>query len=123
MWYRTAQGFSACFRQQLASKHRNVDSEARPCRFGCQYCPHKLEADDVKNRIIAFVDERLRDQLDGHEFKVFVAHTDYVFRWGGRGTHQNCSAPEAVKAFIRLLEVLAMVARAHEAQPQPQLEA
>jgi hypothetical protein len=90
--------------------------EARPCRFGCEHCPHQLGADDVKNRIIAFVDERLRSGLETHEFKIFVAHADYVFRWGARGTHQNCSAAEVVKAFVRLLEVLAVVARAAQAQ-------
>jgi hypothetical protein len=90
--------------------------EARPCRFGCEHCPHQLGADDVKNRIIAFVDERLRSGLEAHEFKIFVAHADYVFRWGARGTHQNCSAPEVVKAFVRLLEVLAVVARAAQVQ-------
>ena len=97
--------------------------DPRPCRFECQYCPHKLGAEDVKNRIIAFVDERLRGRLETHEFKVFVAHADYVFRWSARGTHQNCSAPEAVKAFVRLLEVLAVVARATQAQRPAQLKA
>lgn len=97
--------------------------DPRPCRFDCQYCPHELGAADVKNRIIAFVDERLRGQLDVHEFKIFVAHADYVFRWGSQGTHQKCGAPEAVKALVRLLEVLAVVARAAQAQHPAQLQA
>ena len=97
--------------------------EARPCRLGCSYCPHPLGAEKVQNRIIAFVDEQLGDVLDTHELKIFLAQVDYVFRWGGRGTHQNLSATEAVKGFVRLLEVLAMVSHAHGVPRPPGLPA
>jgi hypothetical protein len=91
--------------------------ETRRCRLGCPRCPHQLGSTQVNNRIVAFVDQQLIGELDSHEFKVFVAQMDYVHRWGARGTHENLSRTDAVKAFVRLLEVLAMVARAYGIQP------
>lgn len=82
-------------------------------RFGLR---HEVGAEDVSNRISAFVDLRLRSSLNAHEHKLFQASLDYVFRWGGRGTHENCTPAEAAQAFLRLLEVLAMVARADQSR-------
>ncbi len=93
-----------------------AQSESRRCRMGCPHCPHPLGSQEVMNRIIAFVEDRLAGKVDPQEFKIFLAQARYVYRWGGRGTHQNLSAPEAVKAFVRLLEVLAVVARAYGVQ-------
>lgn len=95
-------------------------SDAYTCRFGCS---HRVGSEEVANRLSAFVDERLSSKLETHEHKIFIAHLDYVFRWGGRGTHQNLSATEAVKAFVRLLEVLAMVSHAYGVPRPPGLPA
>lgn len=90
-----------------------ASNESYRCRFGCSHCPHKLGAEQVANRVSAFVDQRLRQHLDPHEHKHFQATLEWVYRWGGRGTHENCSPEEVAKGFLRLLEVLAVVARAH----------
>jgi hypothetical protein len=85
-------------------------SELYVCRFNC---PHKVGAEQVANRVSAFVDQRLRQHLDPHEHKHFQATLEWVYRWGGRGTHENCSSEEVAKGFLRLLEVLGVVARAY----------
>lgn len=90
------------------------------CRFECA---HKVGSEEVANRISAFVDERLRYELDTHTHKQFQGTLEWVFRWGGRGTHEECNATEALQGFLWLLEVMTMVARAYEAQHPPRLEA
>jgi hypothetical protein len=106
--------------QGVADRFFPARSGMYVCRFEC---PHNVGSGEVANRISAFVDERLRYELDTHTHKQFQGTLEWVFRWGGRGTHEECSATEALQGFLWLLEVMTMVARAHEAQSQPRLEA
>ncbi|HEU5252804.1 MAG TPA: hypothetical protein VFU16_05715 [Solirubrobacterales bacterium] len=78
-------------------------------RFGGK---HQVAEANVKNRIAAFVDTRLRHELSNEEHRLFVATLDTVSRWCGRGPHRIYSPVEAQRFFIRLLDVLSVVSRA-----------
>lgn len=106
--------------QGVADRFFPARREMYVCRFECA---HKVGSGEVANRISAFVDERLRYELDTHTHKQFQGILEWVFRWGGRGTHEECNTTEALQGFLWLLEVMTMVARAYEAQHPPRLEA
>lgn len=106
--------------QGVADRFYPARSGMYVCRFEC---PHKVGSEEVANRISAFVDERLRFELDTHTHKQFQGTLEWVYRWGGRGTHEECNASEALQGFLWLLEVMTMVARAYEAQHPARLSA
>lgn len=60
---------------------------------------HSLGAKDHKNRLIAFVEKRLEGQLDGHDFRAFVATMDAVMRWTGKRTSRRLHT-RACRAFV-----------------------
>jgi hypothetical protein len=76
-------------------------------RFGK---PHPVLIENVGNRIAAFVDERAG--LSNEEHRLFIATLDTVTRWAGRGPHRIYPR-EARNFFIRLLDVLEVVATAY----------
>jgi len=74
---------------------------------------HSLRSHHVGNRLSAFVDSRLRSHLSPKEHRLFQATLDAVLRWTGEGHHVVLNPREVARSFRQLLEVLAMVARAH----------
>jgi hypothetical protein len=114
-----ARNHMAISARQLLLGVANYCFPARSGLYVCRFdCPHEVGAKEVANRISAFVDQRLSSELDTHEQKLFQAKLDWVFRWGGRGTHEDCTSEEALLGFLRLLEVLAMIARASGISPR-----
>lgn len=77
--------------------------------------PHQVGDEQVKNRLNAFVDKHLRSVLTVDEHRFFIAQLDTVQEWSGRGPHLIRSQSEGEQLFLRLLEVLKMVARASRA--------
>jgi hypothetical protein len=84
-------------------------------RFGRR---HEVKQENVKNRLAAFVDVRLRSGLSDEEHRLFVSTLDTVSRWCGRGPHRIYHPLEAQQFFLRLLDVLSTVSRAYY-RPQP----
>lgn len=84
-------------------------------RFGRR---HAVGQENVKNRLAAFVDLRLRSGLNDEEHRLFVSTLDTLSRWGGRGPHKIYHPFEAQQFFLRLLDVLGTVSRAYHS-PQP----
>ena len=74
---------------------------------------HSLGPNDFKNRLIAYVEERLRGKMEAHDFRSFISAMDSVFRWTGSGPHGAYGREEAEHVYPRLLEALAVIARAH----------
>jgi hypothetical protein len=74
---------------------------------------HSLGSNDHKNRLIAYVEERLEGKIESHDFKVFVSAMDTVFRWTGSGPHGVYNREGAEHVYLRLLEALAVIARAY----------
>lgn len=73
---------------------------------------HSLGSSNHKNRLIAYVEERLGGKLESHDFKAFIFAMDTVFRWTGSGPHGTYSREEAEHVYRRPLEALSIVARA-----------
>lgn len=84
--------------------------QRRPDRFGNQ---HEVGDIQVGNRLAAFVDDRLRSHLSAEEHRLFVANLTTVTRWSARGPHRIYSPTESGRLFLRLLEVLNVIARAY----------
>lgn len=76
---------------------------------------HPLDSQHVGNRLAAFVDFRLRSRLSTKEHRLFQATLDAVLDWAGEGHHVIRDPRSSAHSFRQLLEVLAMVARAHTA--------
>jgi hypothetical protein len=74
---------------------------------------HALGSKDFKNRLIAYVEDRLNGDWEGHDFRAFVATLDTVMRWTGSGPHGVYDPHEAEHMYPRLLDALAVLARAH----------
>jgi hypothetical protein len=74
---------------------------------------HSLDSKDFKNRLIAYAEKQLEGQWEGHEFRAFVAILDVVMRWTGSGPHGGYDQHEAEHMYPRLLDALAVLARAH----------
>jgi len=74
---------------------------------------HEVGAEHVKNRLNAFVDAHLRSILTVDEHRFFVAQLDTVQEWSGRGPHLVRHQREGPQLFVRLLEVLSVIARAY----------
>jgi hypothetical protein len=76
---------------------------------------HSLGATDHKNRLIAYVDQHLRGHWEGHDFRAFIGTMDALMRWTGSGPHGGYKLEDAEHSYIRMLDALAVVARAHTA--------
>jgi hypothetical protein len=75
-----------------------------------------LGAKDFKNRLIAYVEERLKGQLDAADFRAFVGTLDAVMNWTGGGPHGSHKPQDAEHLYTRMLDALSVIARAHAAQ-------
>ena len=82
---------------------------------------HDVGDEHVKNRLNAFVDSRLTSALTVEEHRFFVVQLDTVHEWSRRGPHLIRRQGEGAQQFLRLLEVLAVIARAYGTlfSPQP----
>lgn len=76
---------------------------------------HSIGPDDHKNRLIAYVEENLAGQLEGHEFRAFTGTMDLVMRWTGSGPHGTHGLEDAEHMYTRMLDALTVIAKAHEA--------
>jgi hypothetical protein len=74
--------------------------------------PHPVRGENVGNLLAAFVDRRAG--LSDEEHRLFIATLDTVTRGAGRGPHR-IYASEAWAFFLRLLDVLDVVASAFPA--------
>jgi hypothetical protein len=74
-----------------------------------------VEKKDVRNRISAFIDLHLRDEISTHDASRLQGKIDSSHRWSAEGHHVPYSPRLANRAYRDLLEVLAYVARAHDA--------
>lgn len=80
-------------------------------RFGVKRSVGKK---DVRNRVSAFIDLHLREELSAHEAKRLQAKIDYAHNWSAEGHHVVYATEAANRAYRDTLEVLAYVARAQE---------
>lgn len=64
---------------------------------------HSVRAQNVGNRLSAFVDLRLRSQLSPREHRLFQATLDVVHQWTGEGHHVPSSPREAATSFVSCL--------------------
>jgi hypothetical protein len=78
---------------------------------------HRLGAKDFKNRLIAYAESALEGEWEGHEFQTFVSTMDTVWRWTGSGPHGAYAWEEAEHAYMRMLDGLAVLARAFAKAP------
>jgi len=100
---------------------RNLIEGLADCLFPPTSKPRKgrdgqersLGPSNFKNRLIAYVEERMEGKWEGHEFRDFVATLDTVMRWTGSGPHGVYDPHEAEHMYPRLLDALAVLARAH----------
>jgi hypothetical protein len=76
---------------------------------------HSLGVKDHKNRLIAYVDQHLRGNWEGHDFRAFIGTMDALMRWTGSGPHGGYKLEDAEHSYIRMLDALAVVARAYSA--------
>jgi hypothetical protein len=89
-----------------ATSERHLDRSGRE---------HSLGAKDHKNRLIAYVDRQLEGQLGGHDFRAFVGTMDAIMRWTGSGPHHAYKLEAAEHSYTRMLDALAVIARAYAA--------
>jgi hypothetical protein len=76
---------------------------------------HSLGAKDHKNRLIAYVSKQLEGRWEAHEFRAFIGTMDVVMRWTGSGPHGAYKLQEGEYMYMRMLDALAVLARAHAA--------
>lgn len=75
-----------------------------------------LGAKDFKNRLIAYVEQRLRGQLEGADFRAFVGTLDAVMNWTGGGPHGSHEPCDAEHLYTRMFDALSVIACAHAAK-------
>lgn len=73
---------------------------------------HSLRAKDFKNRLIAYAEWTLEGSWEPHELRAFVATMDTVCRWTGSGPHGAYRWAQAERAYLRMLDALAILAHA-----------
>lgn len=96
----------------IANHLLSPTSETHLDRSGCE---RSLGHKDHKNRLIAYVEQRLKGQLEGHDFRAFVGTMDVVMRWTGSGPHGAYKLEDAEYCYTRMLDALMVIARAHGA--------
>lgn len=76
---------------------------------------HLLGAKDHKNRLIAYASQQLEGHWEAHELRAFIGTMDAVMRWTGSGPHGACKLQEGEHMYTRMLDALAVLARANAA--------
>jgi hypothetical protein len=86
-------------------------ARATPFRdgFGVE---HPVGEEKTTNRLLAFTDAYLRATLSPEEHQIFAAEVGEVGRWAASTPHLAPSEEWALRAYVRLVRLLAMVARA-----------
>jgi hypothetical protein len=80
-------------------------------RYGSR---RSVKNEDVRNRISAFIDRHLSEEMSSHEARRLQGKIDFAHKWSAKGHHVFYSAIQANLAYRDLLDVLAYVARARE---------
>lgn len=80
-------------------------------RYGSR---HSVKNEDARNRISAFIDRHLSEEMSSHEARRLQGKIDFAHKWSAKGHHVSYSAEQANLAYRDLLDVLAYVARARE---------